>query len=403
MSGTKPRGALDGITVLDLSRVLAGPYCAQMLGDHGARVVKIEPPDGDMTREWGPPFRNGVSAYYAGLNRNKEHACVDLSTEAGQHLLLRLLETADVVIENFKAGTMDRWGLGPEALVERFPRLVYCRITGFGVDGPMGGLPGYDAVLQAYSGIMSMNGEAGRGPVKVPMPIVDLTTGMLAFSGVLLALNERHRSGRGQLVDLALLDSAVSLLHPAAANYFMNDHVPQRIGTAHPNVAPYETFDGPQGQLFVGGGNDRQFAALCRYLDAPELADDPRFRTNADRLTNRAELSAAISELMTGTDLTGAAESMLAHGVPASMVRPLDEVVDDPQVRHRRMVVEEGGFRMLGIPLKLDRTPGTVRTPPAVRGGDTEQVLRTAGFDSAEIERLILDGVVRQAARALVN
>ncbi|MFE9629017.1 CaiB/BaiF CoA transferase family protein [Streptomyces sp. NPDC006527] len=396
---SRRRGALDGLTVVDLSRVLAGPYCAQMLGDHGARVIKVEPPDGDMTREWGPADTAGVSPYYAGLNRNKEHISVDLRTAQGQDLLLELLADADVLIENFKAGTMDRWGMGPDVLLERFPRLVYCRITGFGYDGPMGGLPGYDAVLQAYSGIMDMNGESGRGPVKVPMPVVDLATGMLALSGVLLALHERQISGRGQLVDLALLDGAVSLLHPQAANYLLQGEEPQRIGTAHPNVAPYETFGGPdERQLFVGGGNNRQFRALCAYLGRPELADDPRFVNNWDRVQNRSELSRFIAELMTGIDLADAAGSMLAEGVPASPVRPLAEVVEDPQVRHRQMVEEVGGYQLLGIPIKLGRTPGKVVSPPRPLGADTRATLATLGVPAERIEQLVADGVVRAGA-----
>jgi crotonobetainyl-CoA:carnitine CoA-transferase CaiB-like acyl-CoA transferase len=397
--GSRPRGALDGLTVVDLSRVLAGPYCAQMLGDHGARVIKVEPPEGDMTREWGPTDPAGVSPYYAGLNRNKEHISIDLRTAEGQDLLLRLLADADVLIENFKAGTMDRWGMGPDVLLERFPRLVYCRITGFGYDGPMGGLPGYDAVLQAYSGIMDMNGERDRGPVKVPMPVVDLTTGMLALSGVLLALHERQTSARGQLVDLALLDGAVSLLHPQAAGYLLRGEEPRRIGTAHPSVAPYETFGGPdERQLFVGGGNNRQFRALCAYLGRPELADDPRFAGNWDRVQHRAELSAIIAELMNGIDLADAAGTMLAEGVPASPVRPLAEVMDDPQVRHRHMVEEVDSYRLLGIPVKLGRTPGSIVSPPRPLGADTRTTLAALGLPPERIEELVAARVVRDGA-----
>jgi crotonobetainyl-CoA:carnitine CoA-transferase CaiB-like acyl-CoA transferase len=395
-AGTARSGALAGLVVLDLSRVLAGPYCAQMLGDHGARVIKVEPPEGDMTREWGTADAAGVSPYYAGLNRNKEHISIDLRTAQGQEVLLELLAGADVVVENFKPGTMERWGMGPDTLLERFPRLVYCRVTGFGYDGPMGGLPGYDAVLQAFTGIMDMNGEAGRGPVKVPMPVVDLTTGMLALSGVLLALHERAASGRGQLVDLALLDGAVSLLHPQAANYLLAGEEPARIGTAHPNVAPYETFGAPgERQLFVGGGNDRQFRALCAFLGSTELAEDPRFATNRDRVAHRAELSERIAELMAGTDLKEASGSMLARGVPASPVRPLAEVVEDPQVIHRHMIEQVDGYRLLGIPVKLARTPGAVATPPRELGADTRATLTDLGITPDRVDTLIDSGVLR--------
>jgi crotonobetainyl-CoA:carnitine CoA-transferase CaiB-like acyl-CoA transferase len=392
---SESRGALAGVRVLDLSRVLAGPYCTQMLGDHGAEVIKVEPLDGDGTREWGKSYADNVSAYYAGLNRNKRHISVDLGCAAGRELILRMLQTADVVIENFKPGTMERWGMAPEALLERFPRLIYCRITAFGSDGPMGGLPGYDAVVQAYSGMMHMNGEYGRAPVRVPMPITDLATGMLAFSGVLLALYERAVSGAGQMVDLTLLDCALSLLHPAAANYFLTGERPVRIGTAHPNIAPCDTFESPEGHVYVAAGTDRQFAALCDYLGAPDLASDPRFATNVDRLAHKAELTEALSELVARVDFTlDAAREMIARGIPASVVRPIDEVMDDPAVRHREMVQERSGIKMLGIPVKLGRTPGVIRTAPSALGVDTVAVLVDAGLSGAEIEQLIADNVV---------
>jgi crotonobetainyl-CoA:carnitine CoA-transferase CaiB-like acyl-CoA transferase len=381
-------GSLSGVKVIDLSRVLAGPYCAQMLGDHGARVIKIEPPEGDMTRAWGPPFEDGMSGYYRGLNRNKEHASLDLASAAGREVLRRLLVDADVLIENFKVGTMAKWGLGADELLAEFPRLVYCRITGFGEDGPMGGYPGYDAVLQAFAGIMDMTGEAARPPVKVPMPIVDQTTGMLAMSGILMALFERSVSGRGQLIETTLLDAAVSLLHPAAANYFMNGLDPDRLGSGHPNVAPYETFGEGSQRLFVGGGNDRQFHALCRYLGAPELISDERFLTNELRIRNRVALSAVIAERMSGVDLDAAADDMLAHGVPASRVQKISDVVRHPQVLHRELVIDLGGKPALGIPVKFGRTPGAVRMPPREMGADTWDVLRRAGYSDSEIAEL---------------
>ena len=401
MSSADQTGALSGIKVVDLSRVLAGPYATQMMADHGAEVVKVEPPAGDMTREWGPPFVGDVSAYYAGLNRNKQHMSLDLSRAEGREVLLELLADADVLVENFKAGTMERWGIGPESLADLFPRLVYCRITGFGTTGPMGGMPGYDAVLQAYSGIMSINGEPDGGPIKVSMPIVDLTTGMLAFSGVLLALHERTRSDRGQVVDLALLDAAVSLLHPSGANFFMGGELPERLGNGHPNVTPYQTFESRSGDsLFIGGGNDRQFRALCRYLGEEGVADDPRFRTNADRMTHRDELAEIINRLMERIDLDEAATSMLAHGVPASRVRNLEDVFEDAQVHHRQMVADIDGFRLLGVPVKLERTPGSVRTAPRSHSADTIEVLRRHGYSEEAIESLLEMGVVADAVKA---
>lgn len=392
--------ALKGVTVLDLSRVLAGPYCTQMMGDHGARIIKVEPLAGDGTRAWGPPYHDGISAYYSGINRNKENIAVDLSRAEARDAIFELLDAGvDVLVENFKPGTMSRWGLGWEELRERYPQLIYCQITGFGDDGPMGGLAAYDAVLQAYAGIMYMNGEPGRTPLRVPMPIVDICSGMHAFSGILLALHERQRSGLGQLVDVTLMDSALSLLHPAIANYSMSGKVPQPIGSAHPNIAPCDVFESSRGLVYVAGGTDKQFADLCRFLGAPELGTDLRFARNHDRVVNRDELTPLLARLVSEADI-GEAEvrDMMALGVPVSFVRTLDQVMADPHVHHRGMVAEIGGFRVLGIPVKLSRAPGTIRTAPAKLGADTITVLRRAGLSNDTIDELLAAGVVVQRA-----
>ena len=400
-AGPAAPGVLDGIRVVDLSRVLAGPYCTQMLGDHGAEVIKVEPPAGDGTRTWGPSYGNGVSAYYAGLNRNKRHISVDLATAEGRALVLRLLEDADVLVENFKPGVMERWGLGSDVLLDRFPRLVCCRVTAFGAQGPMGGLPGYDAVIQAYSGIMDLNGEADGPAVRVPMPITDLTTGLLAFAGILLALHDRARSGRGQVVDLSLVDGAISLLHPAAANYFATGEAPHRMGSGHPNIAPCETFASPLGEIYIAAGTDQQFRLLCEFLGDPALADDAMFRTNADRLCHRHELNARIARLVAGLDpAADVARDMIAQGIPASLVRTVDAVLDAPDVLDRGMVTELDGLRMLGIPVRLSRTPGTVRTPPRPRGSDTRSVLAALGLADVEVEDLLNRAIVADDRRA---
>ncbi len=288
----RPRtGALTDIRVVDLSRVLAGPLCAQVLADHGADVIKVEPPTGDDTRSWGPPFvKDDHSAYFDGLNRNKRNISVDLRTEAGQQLLRTMLAEADVVIENFKAGTLAKWGLDDDVLAAEFPRLVHCRITGYGVDGPLGGAPGYDAILQALSGLMSINGEPHGDAMRIGIPLVDIITGLNAVNGILMALHVRQKTGRGQLVDLALLDNAVSILHPHAGKWFATGVAPERTGVAHPTICPYETFTCADGPFFIGAGNDRQFRALVVALDASDLADDPRFVTNSDRMANAAQL-----------------------------------------------------------------------------------------------------------------
>lgn len=398
---TSCHGALHGVTVVDLSRVLAGPYAGQMLGDHGAEVIKVEPPRGDTTRLWGPSDDDAVSPYYAGLNRNKHHLSINLGTDAGRGILLSLLEDADVLIENFLAGTMSRWELDTEQLLERFPRLIYCRISAFGVKGPMAGLPGYDAVVQAYSGLMSLNGEPGRGPVRIPMPVTDLTTGMLAFSGILLALHERHVSGLGQLVDVSLLDSALSLHHPAAANYFTSGVAPQRIGSRHPNIAPCDVFAGPDSDVYVSAGTDEQFERLCEYLGAPEVAADPRFSTNVSRCRHREDLTITLSSLFeqaaVGAD---SMQEMMSLGIPVSPVRPLESVLVDDHVLQQDMTPTVGSFRVLGVPVKLSRTPGTVRTPPRAQGADSVSILQRLGLSADIIDRLVESGAVLADTRA---
>ncbi|MFP5021738.1 CaiB/BaiF CoA transferase family protein [Pseudonocardia phyllosphaerae] len=391
--GTRP--SLDGLRVVDLSRVLAGPYCAQMLADHGADVIKVEGPAGDETRHWGPPFlANGTSAYYTNLNRNKRNVVVDLGGAAGREVVDRLLDRADVVVENFKAGTLERWGWDRDTLRERFPRLVHCRITGFGVDGPLGGMPGYDAVLQAYSGLMSINGAAGGPPTRVGVPVVDAVTGMHAFSGILLALYERETSGLGQLVDVSLLDSAVSLLHPHSGTWLADGSQAPRSGSAHPTVAPYDAFPAADGPVFIGVGNDRQFGLLARALGAPELIEDPRFRHNPDRVRNRDTLRERLVALLGGRTRDEVTTELLAQGVPVSPVHDVGEALSSPQVRHRGLVVEGDGYRGIGVPVTLERSPG--RAVPSVHraGTDTRDVLAELGYDSAAIDAAITEGVV---------
>jgi crotonobetainyl-CoA:carnitine CoA-transferase CaiB-like acyl-CoA transferase len=372
-----PDGALSGLTVIDLSRILAGPYCTQMLGDHGARVIKVESPSGDDTRTWGPPFvEPDTSAYYAGLNRSKENICLDLSRPCDRELLLDLLETADVLVENFKVGTMERWGLGYEDhLANRFPRLIYARITGYGSDGPDGGRLGYDAVVQASSGLMSVNGEPEHESTRIGVPVVDTFTGMLAFGGILLALHERTRSGRGQLVDATLLDAAISLLHPYSAIWLANGTVPARQGSAHPTIAPYETFPTRVGSLFVAATNNTQFAVLAEVLAVPELVIDPRFSSNPARVMNRAALRAALRDPLLRHDAASLTETLRRRGVAASPVNGLATALSDPQVAHRKLVIEHDNRKYVGVPIKLSRTPGYSRGAPARKGENTNEVI----------------------------
>lgn len=374
---TQPLGALDGIRVLDLTRVLGGPYCTQMLGDHGADVLKIEPPLGDETRAWGPPFQNGLSSYFLGVNRNKRSIVLDLTQPRDRETLLGFLAGADVMVENFKPGTLEKWGLGyAEVLAEKFPRLVHCCVSGFGADGPMGGLPGYDAAVQAATGLMSINGTPDGEPTRIGVPIVDLVTGLNAAVGVLLALQERARSGRGQSVDVSLYDCAVSVLHPHAPNYLYSGGVPQRTGNAHPNIAPYDSYRTRTVPIFLAVGNDGQFRKLANFLDKPALADDPRFQTNPERVQSRDALKAELEAILATYDGLDLAQKLIRNGVPCGPIRTIDQVLADPHTLYRGMVIEIDDYRGIGAPIKMGRNRVTVRSKPPHLGEHNRETWR---------------------------
>ena len=362
-------GSLEGLKVIDLSRVLGGPYCTQILADHGADVLKIEPPQGDETRGWGPPFdAQGTASYFIGLNRNKRGCTMDLTQSPVREALIALLQGADVLVENFKTGTMEKWGLGFETLHAKFPRLVHCRVSGFGADGPMGGLPGYDAAIQALSGIMSVNGEAdaqGGGPLRVGLPVVDMVTGLNAALGILFALNERQRSGKGQFVEAALYDCGLSLLHPHAANHLMDGRIPKRSGNAHPNITPYDSFATGSEPLFLAVGNDKQFATLCRTIGAEALASDERFVNNGQRCINRTALKELLEAKLAAFECKALADRLVRAGVPCAPIQDVATALADPHTQHREMVVQIGEhYRGVASPIKLGRTPASYRLAP---------------------------------------
>lgn len=396
MSGS----ALDGIRVVDLSRVLGGPYCTQVLADHGADVLKVEPPDGDETRRWGPPFNGGQSAYFSGANRNKRAISIDLRQPEGRDLVLRLLEEADVMVHNFKPGTLEKWGLGYDAVLkERFPRLILCHVTGFGADGPLGGFPGYDAVLQAMSGLMSINGAPESGPTRMGTPVVDIGTGLIACNAILAALVDRVGSGLGQAIEVPLYDCALSLMHPQAANALMSGEVPVATGNGHPNIVPYDVFETANGLLSLAVGNDAQFARLCEAIDLPGVPEDPRFANNAARLAHREAVTELLQTRLASLDAHTLEPALLRAGIPAGVVRTVTEALDHPQTRHRGMVVSVGGYRGTGVPARLSRTPGRVRSAPPGFGEHSREVLAEAGLGTAEIEGLIASGIVREEPR----
>ncbi len=389
-------GALEGIKVVDLTRVLGGPYCTMILADHGADVIKVEPPQGDETRDWGPPFdaENHEAAYYLGVNRNKRGIALDLANPAGRDVLMRLLEGADVLVENFKTGSMERWGLGYDMLEQRFPGLIHCRVSGFGADGPLGGLPGYDAIVQAMVGLMSINGTADTGPVRMGTPVVDLATGLYSTIGILMALQERARSGRGQYLDMTLHDCGMALLHPSAANYLLNGKRPAGVGNSHTNIAPYETYPTATCEIFLAIGNDGQFRRLCEAIGRPDLPVDPRFTSNAQRVTNRQALMAELSKAFAAEDGQALSVRLSKLGLPIGPVLNVDEALAAPHTAARAMVTETDGFRALGTPIKLSRTPGSTRTRPPHFGQHGAEVLAEHGFTPGEIDGLVADGVV---------
>jgi len=378
---------LDGILVLDLTRVLSGPYCTMLLADMGARVVKIEQPGkGDDTRAWGPPFLEGESAYFLSINRNKESVTLDFKSADGRAILDRLLERADVVVENFRPGTLGRMGIDYTTLAPRFPRLVYCSVSGFGQTGPRSKEPGYDAVMQGEGGLMSITGAADGPPYRLGVAIADIVSGMFAAYGVALALFARERTGKGQQVDVAMLDAVAALLTYQAGNFFASGKVPTRLGNRHPSIAPYETFAASDGEFVLAVGNDEQWRKFCAVA---ELAEDPRFATNRQRVTAYDELRPLVADRLRTRPRQHWIERLTAAGVPCGSVRNLQELFDDPQLEAREMIarIEHstiGVLRTLGVNVKLSRTPGSVRAAPPTLGQHTDAVLRADLRLSAE-------------------
>lgn len=410
-SSSSRSGPLSHIRVLDLSRVLAGPWAGQLLADMGADVIKVERPGtGDDTRSWGPPFLadtegapTNESAYYLGANRAKRSITVDLSKPQGQQIIRELAAEADILLENFKYGTLTRLGLGYEDLREINPGLVYCSITGFGQTGPRRAQPAYDFAIQAMGGLMSVTGERddqpGGGPQKVGVPIVDLTTGTYAAVAVLAALAHRAETGLGEHVDIAMLDVQVATLANQAMNHLVDGRVPVRTGNSHPNIQPQDVYACKDGSLAVAVGNDRQFVRFCEALGLDGLADDERFATNRARVQHLAELRPLIAGVLAGEPRRHWVERLDRAGVPCGTVNTVDEVFEDEQVRHRQMVVEVphplgGSVRLVASPLRFANAPLAFDRPPPLLGQHTEEVLRGLGREEDAIKALCEEGVV---------
>ncbi|MEM9357597.1 MAG: CaiB/BaiF CoA-transferase family protein [Pseudomonadota bacterium] len=395
----KVGGALSGVKVVDLSRVLGGPFATQLLADHGANVIKLEPPQGDEVRDWGPPFHDDDAAYFIGINRNKRSVGLDLSKAEGREVLLKLLEDADVLIENFKPGSMESWGIGYEQLKERFPHLIYCKISGFGNDGPLGGFPGYDGIVGAMAGHYSVNGSQDTGPMRLGLPVVDLSMGLYCVIGILLAIHDRNSSGQGQAIEVTLYDSALSLMHPHFPNYFLSGKVPQLTGNQHSNLVPYGMYPTKTVPVMLGAGNNRAFKKVCEVLDRPELAEDERFATNGDRLKNRDALNEIIMAKLAEVDGVAFALELLKSGLPCGPVLDTGQVAESEHTRARGMVYEEDWYKGMGTPVRLSRTPGGYKSTPPKFSAHAREVLAEHGFDNDAIEKLAESGVLVEKRR----
>ncbi len=387
-------GPLDGVKVVDLTKAVAGPYAAMMLGDLGADVIKVEPPEtGDEARQWGPPFLDNESSYFLSVNRNKRSIGVNLKSEDGRSILFKLIERADVFLENFKPGTTIRLKIDYGTFRRINPRLLYCSISGFGQDGPYVDRPGYDIVAFAMGGIMSITGEAGRPPVKMGVPVADIGAGMFAAYGIVAALLERQKSGRGQHIDVSLLDSQVSWLTYQAGYYFATGKNPERLGSAHSTIAPYQAFKAKDGYFMLAIGNDEQWKDFCDALDLEELKVRPQLRTNPARVRNRIKLERLLQRIFIKKKVENWLSILEKAGVPSGPVNTISDVFRDPQVLHRKMLQKInhpkiGSINVVGIPVKFSATPGAILRAPPMLAEHTEEILTELGYTGQQVKEL---------------
>jgi formyl-CoA transferase len=380
---------LQGIRVLDLSRVLAGPYCTMVLGDLGADVIKVEPPEGDETRGWGPPFAEGESAYYLCVNRNKRGIVINLKTDEGKKILRDLALQSDVLVENFRPGTLEKFGLDFAALYKMNPKLIYCSITGFGQTGSMRDKPGYDFMIQALGGLMSVTGEPEGEPMKTGVAVVDLFAGQNAIIAILAALQARTLTGRGQHLDISLFDSQLGWLANVASNYLISGKLPKRHGNAHPNIVPYQSFQASDDCFAIAVGNDKQFEALCKVIGKSEWASDPRYAKNSGRVENREELISLLASIFRTASVSEWLTKLDEAQIPCGPIQNFEQVFSMPIVKEREMLVKMnhptiGQLRLVGSPLKMSDTPVEYRLPPPLMGEHTEDVLKALGYGDEE-------------------
>ena len=386
--------ALDSIKVLDLSRALAGPYCTMMLADMGAEVIKVEMPGtGDDSRAWGPPFVEGESAYFMSINRNKKSITLDMKGSKAIEIIMKLIKGSDVLVENFRPGAMERLGLAYQQVKAMNPRLVYCSISGFGQNGPYRMLPGFDQVLQGMGGLMSITGEPDGPPVKVGVPIADITAGMFAAYGIAIALFTREKTGSGQMVDISLLDSQVALLTYRAGSFFASGEIPKRVGSGHPVIVPYQAFKARDVYINIAVGNDQLWEKFCKAVGLEDIMHDHRFATNAKRVQNRDAVVKAVGDLIATKNGEEWLKILTDAGIPCGPIYTVDKIFSDPQVMHRQMVAElhhpkAGTIKVTGNPVKLSDTPGEPSVAPPLLGQHTQEVLEGLGYSAQEIEEL---------------
>ena len=398
--GSKPQGAMSGTNVVDLTRILAGPLCTMMLGDMGADIIKVEPPGtGDDTRGWGPPFVEGESAYFLGVNRNKRSLTLNMAAAPGQRILAGLIAKADVVIDNFKIGTLEKWGFDDAWFEANAPRAVRCSITGYGSSGPKAAQPGYDFILQAESGLMSICGEPDGGPAKYGVAIVDVCTGMLACNAILAALNARHRTGKGQKVEVSLYETSLAMLVNVASNVLVAGKGGGRFGNGHPSIVPYTTYRAADGMIALAVGNDGQFARTAGVLGHPEWASDSRFKTNRARVEHRTTIDQLIGAVFGSASVDVWLAKLTAAGVPCGKINTVAGALEDPHTAATDMVVSAehpsiGSLKMLGIPFKFSDTPPSVRCAPPMLGQHTDEILNELGLNDSAIAQLRRDKAI---------
>ena len=391
---------LEGLRVIDLTQAMAGPMASMLLGDLGAEIIKVEPPSGDQTRSWAPPYINGMSAYFLSANRNKRSIVLDLKSEGGKEVLGRLVRTADVLIENFRPGTLAKLGFDYEAVRGINPEIIYCSLSGYGQSGPQKNWPGYDLTVLASSGLMSISGEEGRPPVKFGVPIADITSGMFADIAIISALYERKESGEGQYIDMSMLDGNFMILTHQAFSYFATGKNPKKLGSAHSSISPYQVFEASDGYIAIAVGTEKLWGEFCRCIDREDLIANPLFASNVERVRNRDDLVPELNRTFASTPVAQLFDKLRKAGIPAAPINTVGDAVNNEQIKQREMVTEisapYGEIPMLGTPFKLSRTPGKIRKAPPMLGEDTGDILKSLNFTQEEIEKMKSAGAINK-------